>query len=261
MIRRRRCRQQKKMTNKGRQIDLFQNSQSGFTIIESLVAIVVVTVLLAAIAPALTISVGTRVQAKRVELAAQAARAYIDGVRSGTITPPKHTVSLNEVTSTTTGTTTTKNFNPQRSTFAGTDAPNGTSLSCGASITGYPYCTDTTSSSLYCIDRDGSGCSSSSSQDLVIQAFRSTTLASSGGTSTTTDDVNKGYLLGVRVYRADAFDGTGLKSMADDKVKQNTFAGTGKVAKRKAPLVEITTEVANKTTKFQDYCERFGGCQ
>jgi type II secretory pathway pseudopilin PulG len=35
------------------------------------------------IAPVLVLSVATRVQARRVELGTQAARTYIDGVRSG----------------------------------------------------------------------------------------------------------------------------------------------------------------------------------
>ena len=63
------------------------STQSGFTIIESLVAIVVVGILLAAIAPVIVFSVATRVQARRVELATDAAKTYIDGVRSRTIDP------------------------------------------------------------------------------------------------------------------------------------------------------------------------------
>jgi prepilin-type N-terminal cleavage/methylation domain-containing protein len=58
-----------------------QSSESGFTIIESLVAILVASILLAAIAPVLVISTATRVQARRIELATQAAKAFVDGVR------------------------------------------------------------------------------------------------------------------------------------------------------------------------------------
>jgi prepilin-type N-terminal cleavage/methylation domain-containing protein len=67
------------------------SSQSGFTIIESLVAVVVVGILLTAIAPVIILSVATRVQARRVELATDAAQTYIDGVRSKTIDPPPTT--------------------------------------------------------------------------------------------------------------------------------------------------------------------------
>ncbi|WP_041233943.1 hormogonium polysaccharide secretion pseudopilin HpsB [Cylindrospermum stagnale] len=218
-----------------------ESSEAGFTIIESLMAIVVVSILMAAIAPVLALSVANRVQARRVELASQAARAYIDGVRSGSIPTPNQVVTLTEVSGHT--------FSSARLTFADTAAPSA-SLSCGSPTNG--YCTNSASSSLYCIDRDGGGCATSPrSQDLVAQAFRSTT------TGATTD---QGYLLAVRVYRADAFqNGSTLKTMKRNNSKASTV--TGGFGDRLAPLTEITSEVASGKTKFQDYCTRFGGCQ
>ena len=70
------------------------SSQSGFTIMECLIAVVVVSVLMAAIAPVIALAVSTRVQSRRVELATQAARAYIDSITSGAISAPNHTVTL-----------------------------------------------------------------------------------------------------------------------------------------------------------------------
>jgi prepilin-type N-terminal cleavage/methylation domain-containing protein len=67
-------------------------TQSGFTIIECLLAIILVSILLTAIAPVIALSVATRVQARRVEQATQAAKSYIDGVRAGKITPPQNIV-------------------------------------------------------------------------------------------------------------------------------------------------------------------------
>jgi prepilin-type N-terminal cleavage/methylation domain-containing protein len=58
-----------------------KNQQSGFTIIESLMAIVVVTVLLVGITPPLFLVVGTRVQNQRAEQAMQLAQREIDRVR------------------------------------------------------------------------------------------------------------------------------------------------------------------------------------
>lgn len=58
---------------------------SGYTIIESLVAMIVVSVLMIAIAPVMAYSVAIRVQARRIELAAMAGRAYIDALRVGAI--------------------------------------------------------------------------------------------------------------------------------------------------------------------------------
>ena len=71
-----------------------QSSQQGFTILESLVAILVVGILLIAISPVIVLSIGVRLQAKRVDAATRAARLYIDGVKSGEIAPPEHTVEL-----------------------------------------------------------------------------------------------------------------------------------------------------------------------
>jgi prepilin-type N-terminal cleavage/methylation domain-containing protein len=68
-----------------------KSRDGGYTIIESLVAMIVVSVLMIAIAPVMAFSVATRVQARRVELATQAARAYIDALRSGAIRPTTST--------------------------------------------------------------------------------------------------------------------------------------------------------------------------
>ncbi|MHC5830792.1 MAG: prepilin-type N-terminal cleavage/methylation domain-containing protein, partial [Nostoc sp.] len=70
------------------------SDESGFTIIESLVAIIVVAILLAAIAPTIVIATATRVQSKRVELATQAVRTFIDGVKTGAVTTPATTITL-----------------------------------------------------------------------------------------------------------------------------------------------------------------------
>ena len=67
------------------QQNLSQSRDGGYTIIESLVAMIVVSVLMIAIAPVMAFSVATRVQARRMELATQAARAYIDALRTGAI--------------------------------------------------------------------------------------------------------------------------------------------------------------------------------
>ena len=68
--------------------NLSQSRDGGYTIIESLVAMIVVSVLMIAIAPVMAYSVATRVQARRIELATQAARAYIDALRTGAIKYP-----------------------------------------------------------------------------------------------------------------------------------------------------------------------------
>ncbi len=199
-----------------------KSNESGFTIIESLAAMMVASILLAAIAPVIVLSVATRVQARRVELATDAARSYIDGIKSGTIIPPSvsTTTKLSEV-----------------------DAPTIGSLTCSPASTTYPYCS-APATNLYCIDRDGGGCTLNSPNDLVIQAFSYNPKVNSP---------ENGYQLGLRVYRASGFDSNGgaLKKAPN---KQQTF--TGGLGDRKTPLIEFTTEMTNKSTSFSDLCSR-----
>ncbi len=234
------------------QPSLPQNSQSGFTIIESLMAVVVTAVLMTALSPVIVLSVATRVQAKRVELAAQAARAYIDGVRTGTIDAPSNTITLNEVN------TTNNTFNSQRSLFAAVAVPTtgAGSLSSCPTTTGNQYCQNSsaTTPSLYCIDLDSGGCGSGSPKDLIVQAFRSVT-------STSTDS-NQGYILGIRVYRADAFnDNVPLNSPSTNGTLPTQATFTGGLGNRKVPLKEMTTEIVTPQTNYGSFCSRLGGCQ
>jgi prepilin-type N-terminal cleavage/methylation domain-containing protein len=70
------------------------SGESGFTIIESLVAIIVAAILLAAIAPVIILSAATRVQARRVEQATQATKSFIDGVKTKSIDAPSKVIEL-----------------------------------------------------------------------------------------------------------------------------------------------------------------------
>lgn len=76
------------MTKQKQHPNLSQSRDGGYTIIESLVAMIVVSVLMIAIAPVMAFSVATRVQARRIELATQAAKSYIDALRTGAVRPP-----------------------------------------------------------------------------------------------------------------------------------------------------------------------------
>ncbi|HIK07142.1 MAG TPA: prepilin-type N-terminal cleavage/methylation domain-containing protein [Trichormus sp. M33_DOE_039] len=206
--------------------------ESGFSIIESLIALLVAAILLAAVSPVIVISVATRVQAKRVERATDAAKSYIDGVRSGTITAPDSPL-----------TGSTSDF-----AIASYNPPTVGSLTCAANS----YCS-APETNLYCVSVDGSNCTTTSNNNFVIQAIRynKATVTTSGTTSNIVDST-KGYQLGIRVYRADGFASAGgnLKKAPN---KQTTF--TGGVGDRKTPLVEITTEITKGTT-FSDLCTR-----
>lgn len=240
------------------------NSQSGFTIMESLLAIIVVAILLTAVAPLIVFSVGTRVQARRVDRATQGARSYIDAVRSGAIPAPANAAYLAEVE--VDPDTAARQYVSKRGDFAQVVGPSGTLPACTPPTTPdpnnpYPYCQNDAALSLYCVDQDDTpGCSNTSTQDLIVQAIRSTTVDPALGVAA--NDDAKGYVMSVRIYRADGFDGTPLQPTAGQTnlgQKQSTF--TGGLGDRKSPLYESTTEITGQGTTFQDFCTRFGGCQ
>lgn len=213
------------------------SSESGFTLIESLLAIIVVAILLSAVAPVIVLSTATRVQARRVELGTQAARTYIDGIRSGRITPPPATVA------------TTKNPTKAQVTndLAKFSAVKGPTSSGSLNIPNAKH-----TAGLYCIDGDGdSFCKHTSLVDMVVQPIVGGTV----GVAPTTE----GYPLLVRVYRADAFsDSTALKPQGAEDLgaKQATF--TGGLGARKLPVVATTTAIASSQTNFTNLCDRLG---
>ena len=160
------------MSKQRQQQNLPQSRDGGYTIIESLVAMIVVSVLMIAMAPVMAFSVATRVQARRVELATQAARTYIDALRTGALTP---------------------------------NDPNNPIK--GFPIKGNPTDIPTASITLYCVDLDeDSGCSDNSKKDFYVQGVWRN-LA-----NTTNDPTTTGYELTVRVYRADGFTGGTMKT-------------------------------------------------
>ncbi|MCB8757904.1 hormogonium polysaccharide secretion pseudopilin HpsB [Planktothrix agardhii] len=190
------------------------SSQSGYTILESLMAIVVVTVLMVAVAPLLAFSFATRVQAKRVELGSKAANTYIDAVRSGAVPPP----TLNTPT----------------------DAPTSAgSLTCDAG----QVCTSPVG--LYCVDNDSDGkCTlpnyptpGKGLMDMIVQGVAINKFKDA--------KLEDGYQLIVRVYRSDAFKDS-------SPLQQGKLQSTKGLGNPKVPLSEITTQIIGSQTSFQD---------
>lgn len=223
-----------------------KSSQAGFSIIEVLLAIIIVTILMAAIAPAIVLSVATRIQAKRIELGTAAAKSYIDGVRSGAIAPPLITnTPANDVEVPSVG---------DLGACTSTDTPVKKAFYCP---------TGTTNSYLYCIDNDNipgnadtQGCKPNSFQDMIVQAYG----LSSDTSAANEEKAEKGYKLGIRVYRADAFAGSGTLKKSEGNAKRSASTFTGGNGDSKAPLIEMTTEIATPKTKYSDLCDRLGGC-
>jgi prepilin-type N-terminal cleavage/methylation domain-containing protein len=194
------------MTKRQQQQNLSQSRDGGYTIIESLVAMIVVSVLMIAIAPVMAFSVATRVQARRVELATQAARTYIDGLRSQSI----------------------KFDDPK---IPGFPAKSTATTLEELSNTLHP---GSNPALLYCVDMDEElGCTPKSTKDFYVQgAWLNKDVAGN-------DPTSKGYHLLVRVYRADSFDGVKLN---DPKDKKQSVVGSG-LGDRTIPVVEMSTEI------------------
>ena len=216
------------------------------------------------IAPVIVLSVATRVQARRVELATQAAKSYVDGVRTGAIVTPNSVVVLSptdplalQKVSQVAAPDPTLNL----ATICQPPALNTTNFYCQNPPRLLP---STTQASLYCINLNGDekGCAKKSSKAFVVQAFRSIAPVSAltPNLPKISDDGSGGYLLAVRVYRADGFDGTPFNtSQALDGKKVRTYAG-GR-GDLKSPLVETTTEIRGSGTSWQSLCTRLGGCK
>jgi len=179
------------------------SANAGFSLVESLLAVVVTGIIFVALATAAAISVGVRVQARRIDLANQAARSYIDGVRSGIIDTVNFPPDLR--------------FDPlNQDGFSGLPAITATQLNdtnFKTHVTGIR------------VDPNGNGFSFNDPADLIIQPIRSSFLVDPGPPRVLEDPTfpktgaalntgrqtleRQGFMLAVRVYRADAFGGPG----------------------------------------------------
>src|SRR4028118_122682 len=193
------------MSKHRQQQNLPQSRDGGYTIIESLVAMVVVSVLMIAIAPVMAFSVATRVQARRVELATQAARTYINALKTGAIK-------------------------------FGDDKIFGFPIEVSGDLAGAPPPAGTDET--YCVDMDGTGdCEPTSTKDFRVQgAWLNQDTSIPNG-----DPTSKGYQLLVRVYRADSFAGGVILKAPKDETKQSVV-GSG-WGDRTMPVVEMSTEI------------------
>lgn len=224
------------------------SSDSGFTIIESLLGIIVVAILLAAISPVLVMSTAIRVQARRIEKATQVANTFIDGVRTGSIQPPGKYSAANKI-----------ELAP-----ASKDAPRTLAENLLDSEQ-MPPPDSVDNQDLYLFKKDGSICYlndeeedcesdlDSKFEEFYIQARQ---IIVTGSTA------NDGYRLALRVYRADVdFDKPLLASTKDNSgntTKTMASVVTGGLGNQQAPAIERTVDIGNIGTSFQALCRRLG---
>ncbi len=214
------------MTKRQQQQNLSDSRDGGYTIIESLVAMIVVSVLMIAIAPVMAFSVATRVQARRVEQATQAATAYINALRVGAIKPG--------------------NLSPTPFPAEDTSVPPAAPA---------PPQSPT---ALYCVDLDKDG-GCNDNKDFYIQGFWR-----NAANNATTDPTTTGYELTVRVYRSDVFSSSSPGTIKTEQQSvANSGLGDPK-APVVVMKTEIPPTTQGSSSPYRSLCDRLkssNGCK
>ncbi|NEP83749.1 MAG: type II secretion system protein [Okeania sp. SIO3B3] len=229
-------------------------SESGYTIMEGLIAMIVVAVLMSATAPVIVLSVGNRVQARRFELGSFAGKNYIQGVLSGVIPAP--IADSYEETVLDTGAA------PLEITTNLTSCP----IHDPDDETSEPYCDNPTAERglFYCVDGDGDDvCTPDSFADMMVHAgivvpTDATPEYTTKLVNPTVDSISKiGYRLYVKVYRANAFTDTDeiseeLPSTGVNRIglATKTTEGGNNIER---PLFAIKTDIAPTNNSFSNW--------
>jgi len=222
---------------------LGSNQEAGFSLIEALVAVAVVSILIVSIAPMVALSTSARVNARRTDQATQAGRSYIDAVRGGVIDTTNFPATLIKNQPNSQGQYVFEDPNISANSI---QAPTTTSFP-PSTICNNPYPPAPAPSVNYdnvlsgkvpgiCVDANGNGFSINDPQDLFIQPMRS-------GSSVSADLKTQGFWLAVRVYRADALAGTAaLRTGTEASCAQSKmpFSSTASIT---CPIVTMRSQI------------------
>ena len=209
---------------------------SGFTLIESLVAIVVISITLVAITPPIFWATGTRVQNRRAEQALALAQGEIDRVRaeverSGSntaVTDLPASAGATSVFATYEGPAPTAAWSKMRST----NPLKNTAEVVTAGGARFPA-----ANQYIPVDTDGDG-----TADFLVQVFRDIGVCDAiPPTSCTATDVPRIFNMTVRVYAAMAKDST-LAKLNNTKASLTGTTGTKQAKDR--PLAVLSSQVA-----------------
>ena len=216
---------------------------SGFTLIESLVAIVVISITLVAITPPIFWATGTRVQNRRAEQALALAQGEIDRVRAQvergiSVIPdsiPKDeptnylpkSAGATSVFTTYEGPKPTAAWNKMRST----NPSKNTAEVVTAGEARFPATNE-----YIPVDTDGDG-----TADFLVQVFRDTGVCDKTPTPCGETDVPRIFNMTVRVYSAMAKGSTLTKL---DNTKASLTGTTGTKQAKDRPLAVLSSQVA-----------------
>jgi prepilin-type N-terminal cleavage/methylation domain-containing protein len=217
-------------------------SQAGFTLLEALVALIIVSIIMVFITPPIFMATASRIQDRRAEQALQLAQAEIDRVRAtverGTYTdddiPDQVTQRLEAVPAPTTISRQLKSSVSRCNTYDGSKIPSNTLLQ--VDVTG--------------------DCES----DFLVQSFRS-----DGPDSGSTTPYTTGFRMATRVYVDLSSLRNNLGGLQSPPKPASLSFTTGLGGQSKQPLsILYSTVVRNDTSNsLQDYrtvCPSTGGC-
>lgn len=190
------------------------DSNRGLTLIECLVAIVVIAASIAVITPAVVVAVATRVQSQQAEQAFQVAQAEIDRVKLIIDRGGDYTLNIAEVANTV---ATANEFEAEVDPPENVDALNAATFN---------YSTTLDTAKPVDVDDDGV-------TDFAVQIFR--TEGSTSGTRLVAFD------MGVRVYRVGSVENNTAAELATDQAELKFTSGEGQGGTR--PLAVIYTTV------------------
>lgn len=250
------------------QIKFSSHSEQGFSLLEALVGILVITLVLVAVTPPIIITMATQVQNRRAEQAMQLAQSEVDRVRTlvaqgnycdpmtdstcdPTIYPTKKPIPKVPATFSTPGDITsapapTTKLNVLKSNNGPPLTPPLTGGGC-STYTGSPVPADT----VLPVDVQGD-----CNPTFLVQTFRDNLPSST--VAGTIDSITKlpkqvvvMFHLGVRVYSAQAIQGSGL-SLLNNPVSCASLQFTSAIGNQQSqPLAVMYTTIARSDLTFQ----------
>ena len=260
-----------------------KSSVSGFTLIESLVAIIIVSITVVAISPPIFWATGTRVQNRRAEQALSIAQATIDQVRARV---ERGGASALELPAIDPGTTAGKRPNPpgplpsdpwtsmqgiipKCNTVSGLKSAVAAVPAVGATpatpaiaadqqypdLKQYlPVDTTTTKSSEVC------------KPDFLVQVFRNAGICADGPCSASALPENErrplAFSVGVRVYSAIAVKNGGTTALEKEKASLKGTTATGQAGTRPLAVLYATVAKSDSSTslnRYRELCKSGGG--
>lgn len=211
---------------------------SGFTLIESLVAMIVVSITLVAIVPPIFWATGTRVQNRRAEQALSIAQGEIDRVRSvlerdnnplSTDLPPQ--VSKADFAA-------YRGPNPKAAWTGKIRSTDPAKNTAETSVVGTPFLGFPTSADVYLpVDTNGDGVA-----DFLVQSFRDPGICVVTPCGT---EMPRVFSMKVRVYSATAVNSE-LAFLQTDRASLTGTTGTGQTKNR--PLAVLSSQIARSVS-------------